>query len=77
MDVDVDASVLIRFVPVALVLLSVCTYWIIYVKSQYTVLRDLGIPGPSPVFLFGNSLAFANKWPQRLATGLTDLEYRT
>ncbi|KAH9498322.1 hypothetical protein Btru_006540 [Bulinus truncatus] len=63
MDVDVDASVLIRFVPVVLVLLSVCTYWILYVKSQYIVLRDLGIPGPSPVFLFGNSLAFANKFP--------------
>uniref|UniRef100_A0A2C9L247 Cytochrome P450 n=1 Tax=Biomphalaria glabrata TaxID=6526 RepID=A0A2C9L247_BIOGL len=45
------------------VLVCIVLYVVRYIKSQYTVFSELGIPGPRPTFLFGNSLDFANKFP--------------
>ncbi|XP_059178827.1 cytochrome P450 3A28-like [Physella acuta] len=45
------------------VVVCVLVWWFRYIKSHYTVFTKLGIPGPKPTFLFGNALAFANKFP--------------
>ncbi|CAL1530369.1 unnamed protein product [Lymnaea stagnalis] len=47
-------------------LVCVIITWVRYVNSHYTVFKRLGIPGPPPVFLLGNSPAFAKKFPMEV-----------
>ncbi|XP_005099962.1 cytochrome P450 3A7 [Aplysia californica] len=46
-----------------LCVLALLLAWICFVKSHYSVFQRMGLPGPEPVFLMGNTLDFAKKLP--------------
>lgn len=38
-----------------------CDFFFRYLSDTYSVLQRLGVPGPKPVWVFGNVMEFKNK----------------